>query len=169
MKNNATIADYELSRKLLDFQFRLIEKRYGRLAVQFAKTFVRGELNKERLVWIEVFFIILYKTEKTFVFCNLLYDKFRNRFPILFDNLLVYEVCLLIARGVLLLILIILGAALFSFELRNLVPGLLVTLLHFFGWVYKYRRRPAKCAYLLLGQCISVSLFAVYFGWTAFL
>ena len=169
MKNNTTIPDYELSRKLLDFQFRLIEKRYGRLAAQFSKTFVRGELNKERLVWIEVFFIILNMTEKTFVFCNSLYYKFRNRFPILFDNLLVYEVCLFIARGVLLFIFIILGSAIFLFELSNLVPGLLVTLLHFFGWVYKYRRRPAKCAYLLLGQCISVSLFAVYFGWTVFL
>jgi len=166
MENHSAIVDRELAKKLLDLQFRLIAKRYGRLAVQFAKFFIRDALTKERLAWIAVFFVILHGVAETVDSCSLLCCKFRKKFSILFDNLLLYEICLFMTRGAMLVSLIVLGSALFSFGVSNVVPVMLVTLLHFFGWMYIYRKRPAKIMYLLLGQCIWVFLFAIYFGWT---
>ena len=166
MENNAATINRELEKKLLDFQFRLIEKRYGRLAVKFARFFSRGELTKERLAWIEVFLIIFHSVEMTIDFWAILLLKFRKSLPMLFDNLFLREICIFIVRGAIFFLVLILISALVPSGEGYVIPVLLVALLHFFGSVYKYRQRPYKIIYLLLGQCIWISLFAIYLGWT---
>jgi len=57
-------SEAELSRNIREFQIRLINRKYGHLAVRFAKLFFRNDLTREKLKLLEPFFIVLRGLER---------------------------------------------------------------------------------------------------------
>lgn len=53
-----------LSKRMLDFQCRLIDRKYGSLAVRFVRCISREDLTREKLKWMKPFLVMLRAIEK---------------------------------------------------------------------------------------------------------
>ena len=59
-----TAAEDILSKKMLDFQCRFIDRKYGSLAVRFVRCVSREDLTREKLKWMKPFLVMLRAIEK---------------------------------------------------------------------------------------------------------
>lgn len=147
MKKSEEQFDAILSNKLRKVQYKLVNKKYGALAVLFVKCISMKELSADRLRIIQPVLILLSGWVKVSTLVQRKMTALRNYILSMFEYSLLLEIALFVARGMSLLILTVFFSVI-ALDIPNVAPAVLLASLHLFLCFGKYKKLIQRWLYL---------------------